>query len=112
MGATTEFRLTVKGIDLSAAGRRYGAHLHSGPCVPGDGTAAGPHYNSADPPIVDDDHEVWLDFTVSAKGIGRSSAAVGFAPVHGTRSVVVHELVTDPATGLAGPRLACFPVVW
>jgi Cu/Zn superoxide dismutase len=106
------FVLKLNGIDRSAAGTTYGAHLHSGPCVPGDGLAAGPHYNSATPPIIDEDHEVWLDFTVTRDGSGRATAVVPFVPVHGSRSVVVHEMATDPHTGAAGARLACFPVVW
>ena len=106
------FVLKVRDIDRSAAGTTYGAHLHSGACVPGDGAAAGPHYNSATPPVIDDDHEVWLDFTVTRGGTGRATAVVPFVPVHGARSVVVHEKATDHGTGAAGGRLACIPVVW
>jgi Cu/Zn superoxide dismutase len=106
------FVLTVRGIDRKAAGATYGAHLHSGGCVPGDGAAAGPHYNSANPPVVDDDHEVWLDFTVTRGGTGHATAVVPFVPVHGARSVVIHELATNHETGAAGGRLACIPVVW
>lgn len=106
------FVLKVSGIDRDAAGTTYGAHLHSGPCVPGDGAAAGPHYNSATPPVIDDRHEVWLDFTVARDGSGRATAVVPFVPLHGSRSVVVHEMATDHHTGAAGARLACFPVVW
>jgi Cu/Zn superoxide dismutase len=108
----SSFVLKLSGIDRSAKGTTYGAHLHSGPCVPGDGAAAGPHYNSATPPVVDDRHEVWLDFTVTRTGEGRATAVVPFVPVHGARSVVIHALETDPDTGAAGDRLACFPVVW
>ena len=106
------FALTVTGIARSAAGTTFGAHLHSGPCVPGDGVAAGPHYNSVAPPVLDADHEVWLDFRVTSGGRGRAATVVPFVPVHGARSVVVHELPTDHDTGAAGARLACFPVVW
>lgn len=106
------FVLTVSGLQRSAAGTTYGAHLHSGACVPGDGAAAGPHYNSATPPVIDDDHEVWLDFTATRGGTGRATAVVPFVPVHGARSVVIHEKATDHGTGAAGARLACMPVVW
>jgi Cu/Zn superoxide dismutase len=106
------FVLKVRGIDREAAGTTYGAHLHSGACVPGDGAAAGPHYNSATPPVIDDEHEVWLDFTVTAGGTGRATAVVPFVPVHGARSVVIHEVATNHETGAAGARLACMPVVW
>jgi Cu-Zn family superoxide dismutase len=109
LGTTSSsFVLSVAGIARSARGTTYGAHLHSGPCVPGDGAAAGPHYNSAAPPVVDEDHEVWL----SRRGTGRAVAHVPFVPVHGARSVVVHEMATDHGTGGAGARLACLPVVW
>jgi Cu/Zn superoxide dismutase len=108
----SSFVLRIAGIDRAARGTTYGAHLHSGPCVPGDGAAAGPHYNSATPPVIDDRHEVWLDFTVTRKGEGHARAVVPFVPVHGARSIVIHAMETDPVTGAAGDRLACFPVVW
>ena len=44
-GSTT-FVLIVTDVDPAAAGQTYGAHLHVGPCVAGEGAAAGPHYNS------------------------------------------------------------------
>jgi hypothetical protein len=113
LGSTrSAYVLTVKGIGRSAAGTTYGAHLHTGPCVPGDGVAAGPHYNSATPPVIDDEHEVWLDFSVKRDGTGRASTVVPFVPVHAARSVVIHEMATDHDTGIAGARLACIPVVW
>jgi len=111
-GGNSTFVLKVAGIDRSAAGTHYGAHLHSGPCTPGDGAAAGPHYNSASPPVIDEEHEVWLDFEVTGRGSARAVAEVPFEPVHGARSVVIHAEETDPASGLAGARLACMPVVW
>lgn len=106
------FALRVSGIQRSAGGTTFGAHLHSGSCVPGDGAAAGPHYNSATPPVVDDDHEVWLAFTATRGGEGRATAVVPFVPAHGARSVVIHEMATNHGTGAAGGRLACMPVVW
>ena len=111
-GGHSTFVLKVAGIDRLAAGTHYGAHLHSGPCTPGDGAAAGPHYNSASPPVIDEEHEVWLDFEVTGRGSARAVAEVPFEPVHGARSVVIHAEETDPASGLAGARLACMPVVW
>lgn len=110
-GAT--FALTVKGADVASAGARFGAHLHTGPCVAGDPAAAGPHFNASAsvPPVVSDRTEVWLDFTLTAEGTGRAVASVPFTPAPGTRAVVIHALPTDPA-GAAGPRLACLPVEW
>lgn len=94
----------------------YGAHLHVGPCVAGDGAAAGPHSNQSVvdgvvPQVVDATTEVWLDFTVRPNGSARSVAVVPFVPTSGTRSIVIHAMPTDPA-GAAGARLACLPVVW
>jgi Cu/Zn superoxide dismutase len=109
-------RLQVSGIDRAVAGRTFGAHLHVGPCVEGNGAAAGPHYNTDVlaghvPPRVDATTEVWLDFTATEGGTGHSFAAVPFVPVPGNRSVVIHENPTDDH-GAAGPRLACLPVSW
>ncbi|GAA4113785.1 hypothetical protein GCM10022415_09300 [Knoellia locipacati] len=108
--------LTVKGIDPSVSGQTFGAHLHDGPCIAGDGAAAGPHYNShvhGQTPVagVSDRTEVWLDFTV-ADGAGTGTASVPFVPQPGNRSVVIHALPTNPQTGGAGPRLACLTVSW
>ncbi|HEY3003048.1 MAG TPA: hypothetical protein VGJ44_11940 [Kribbellaceae bacterium] len=112
----TTIVLTVQGIDRSAAGRPFGAHLHVGPCVAGDGAAAGPHYNSdvvagAVTPRVDATTEVWLDFTVTPAGTAHAVARVPFVPLPGDRAIVVHRDPTDEH-GLAGPRLACLPVSW
>ena len=111
-GATTVV-LGLKGIDRSVAGRTFGAHLHTGPCVAGSGSAAGPHYNHSGtvPATVNDQTEVWLDFTVTGGGTGRAVSHVAWVPEPGQRSVVVHERATSP-DGTAGARLACLPVVW
>ncbi|HET6969012.1 MAG TPA: superoxide dismutase family protein [Ornithinibacter sp.] len=110
--------LRVAGVGASADGATFGAHLHVGPCVAGNGPAAGGHYNTdveADilPPDneISEDTEMWLDITVD-DGAATATASVPFVPVPGTRSVVVHALETDHHTGVAGARLACLPVVW
>jgi Cu/Zn superoxide dismutase len=108
--------LQVAGIERTAAEQSFGAHLHVGPCVAGNGAAAGPHYN-ADvvagrvPPRVNATTEVWLDFTVTRGGTGSAMTYVPFAPLPGNRSVVIHQEPTNPQ-GAAGPRLACLPVSW
>jgi Cu/Zn superoxide dismutase len=112
----TAVRLQVHGIDRSAAGRTFGAHLHVGPCVQGNGAAAGPHYNTDTlagrvPPRVNATTEVWLDFTTTAGGTGHASAEVPFVPQPGNRAIVIHQDPTAP-DGAAGPRLACLPVSW
>jgi Cu/Zn superoxide dismutase len=109
-------RLHVYGIDRSVAGRTFGAHLHFGPCVAGNGAAAGPHYNTDTlagvvPPRIDATTEVWLDFTATEGGTGHAVAEVPFVPQPGNRSIVIHQEPTDP-NGAAGPRLACLPLSW
>jgi Cu/Zn superoxide dismutase len=108
--------LQVRGIDRSVAGRSFGAHLHVGLCVAGDGAAAGPHYNTDTiagkvPPRVNRSTEIWLDFTVSPTGAGNALTAVPFTPQSGNRSIVIHEKPTDHH-GAAGSRLACLPLSW
>ena len=115
-GSTT-IKFKVQGIDHRAAGMELGAHIHVGPCLGGDGAAAGPHYNSTgNPPLViNDQTEVWLDVTVGANGTARAETTVPFViPTGGAASLVIHadETSTGPAppAGSAGPRWACLPV--
>jgi Cu-Zn family superoxide dismutase len=108
--------LRVSGIGAAADGSVFGAHLHLGPCVAGNGAAALGHYNTdvlagITPARVDERREVWLDLRVE-DGAAASTAAVPFVPLPGARSVVVHAKATDHHTGGAGDRLACLPVVW
>jgi superoxide dismutase, Cu-Zn family len=113
---TSTVTLRVRDIDPAVAGHTFGAHLHAGPCVAGDGAAAGPHYN-ADvvagrvPATVSAQTEVWLDFTVSRTGSGSARAVVPFVPRPGNRSIVIHQDPTDHH-GVAGPRVACVPLSW
>lgn len=114
-GSST-FVLAVSGVGSAGVGHTYGAHLHTGPCVAGDGAAAGPHYNQSTldgtvPPVVNNRTEVWLDVTIGADGTGVAVATVPFIPVPGNRAVVVHAAGTDDH-GTAGARLACLPVSW
>lgn len=109
--------LEVSGLDPAAAGHSYGAHVHTGPCVAGDGAAAGPHYNhdqatGREPARISAGTEVWLDITVDGNGRGHASTLVPFGvPTagDGIGSIVVHEHPTDHA-GMAGGRLACLPL--
>ena len=110
-GTTVVLRL--RGLDREDAGTSYGAHVHVGHCVAGDGDAAGPHYNATgQPPVtVSDRTEVWLDFTVGRGGTALAIARVPFTiPEGAAHSVVVHERTTNPTTGGAGARIACLPV--
>jgi Cu/Zn superoxide dismutase len=118
---STYFRLRVTGIHKSAIGDKpYGVHLHEAKCEPGDGAAAGRHYNispwNEEKGIwseISGDTEVWLDIDVNSYGNARSSAAVSFIPDPGERSIVLHQLPTTPVgetgVGSAGARLACLP---
>ena len=95
-------------IDRSAAGRRYGAHVHVGPCLPLQPAAALGHYNVGGPPSPAT--EVWLDFTVTRSGRALAVTRVPFRiPAGAARSVVVHAEPTAPS-GAAGGRQACLPV--
>lgn len=112
-GQGAMFHLRIQGIDPAVVGESYGAHLHVGPCVEGNGALAGPHYNASttSPPVVNDQTEVWLDFTVVGDGTGAGDTTVPFVPVPGDRAVVVHAEETAP-NGTAGARLVCLPVSW
>ena len=114
-GATT-FVLFLSGVGSAGVGRTYGAHLHTGPCVAGDGAAAGPHYNQSTidgvvPPVVSAQTEAWLDVTIRPGGSAVAVARVPFIPKPGNRSIVLHAQPTDDH-GTAGARLACLPVSW
>lgn len=110
-GGTT-FLLYVWGIDTSAVGKVYGAHVHVGPCVEGSPAAAGPHYNTGG--IPDEETEVWLDFRVLPGGYGFAQARVDFVIDSGkAQSVVIHFEPTQDGgatPGAAGARQACLPV--
>lgn len=109
-GRGTIVVLGLWGLDRSAAGTRYGAHVHVGACVPGDGAAAGPHYNTTGGATVDPSTEVWLDFEVRRSGSAVAVAQVPFViPAGGARSIVIHAMPTMP-NGTAGARLACLPL--
>lgn len=110
---TTSVVFVVTGLDPAAAGRTLGAHVHVGPCVAGNGAAAGPHYNTGAGRPPSPENEVWLDFTIQPGGVAYASTVVPFEIAPGTaRSVVIHALPTEEGTGLAGARLACLPVAF
>lgn len=105
---TTRFVFVVTGLDPDSAGMKFGAHVHTGSCVAGDGAAAGPHYNSGGP--ADPEHEVWLDFRVRPGGVGISRTTVPFEiPDGAAHTIVIHAMATQPG-GAAGARQACLPV--
>lgn len=108
----TTFVLLVSGLDPASAGTTYGAHIHDGPCVPGNGAAAGPHYNIGGTPTPET--EVWLDFEVLPGGLAFAVTTVPFTIEPGdAQSMVVHAEPTQaggPNPGAAGGRIACLPV--
>ena len=112
-GGETTYVLIVQGLDPASVGTTYGAHVHVGPCVAGNGAAAGPHYNS-DGGVPTPENEVWLDFTVRAGGFGIARTTVPFTIEPGdAQSVVIHLQPTQhggSTPGAAGGRQACLPV--
>lgn len=111
-GDSTYFVFLLSGLDPDAAGQRYGAHVHVGPCVAGNGAAAGPHYNTGGTPTPET--EVWLDFAVLPGGFAYAITQVPFTIEPGTaQSVLVHAEPTQAGgstPGAAGGRIACLPV--
>jgi hypothetical protein len=125
----TNFKLDVTGIERSAAGQVFGAHLHTDACddasTPPAYQPAGPHYNHEVVALgvpraeaeVSPKTEVWFDFVPNAFGQATDDSTVPFLPVDpdGAMSIVVHLLPTntDPTQGTvggAGGRQACFPL--
>jgi Cu/Zn superoxide dismutase len=115
MEGSSYLRLHISGIKESASGKEYPAHLHEGPCVAGDGAAAGGHYNTQkeaqlpSPWLVSDQTEVHLDFEVNPDGYARTTVNVPFVPKPGVRSIVIHTDET-PLAGSSPARLACLPL--
>jgi hypothetical protein len=129
VGGSTFFRVQVRGVDDSAVGKVYGAHLHQGPCGLAKDQAGvlqptvGAHYNTSakDPvtglyTVISNRTEVWLDFEVDPFGNARSTARVPFVPTAGERSITLHASPTlhhataTAAAGTAGAKLACLPL--
>ncbi len=109
-GVGTVVVLGLWGLDRSSAGTMYGAHVHVGACIAGDGAAAGKHYNATGGAVIDETTEVWLDFTVRRGGTAIAVSRVPFViPQGGARSIVIHAMATLP-NGTAGARLACLPL--
>jgi len=119
MGINNEstFRVTIRGLREDAIHKKYGAHLHTGPCgldAVGNATVGG-HYNATPagvPPVVNDKTEVWLNFHVNSEH-ARATAIVPFVPNGGERSITFHEKTTvhhGPGVGTAGLKLACLPL--
>ena len=110
-GGESTHVLFVRGLDPNAAGTTFGAHVHIGPCVAGNGAAALGHYKADDGPATSE-NEGWLDFTVLPGGYGIARTTVPFTIDSGdAQSVVIHALPTAPG-GAAGARQACLPVAF
>jgi Cu/Zn superoxide dismutase len=112
--SSTYVVLLLSGLDPAAEGTTYGAHVHVGPCVPGNGAAAGPHYNAGGTPTLET--EVWLDFEVLPWGYAYALASVPFQIQEGAaQSIVIHAEPTQDGgstPGAAGARLACLPLAF
>lgn len=111
-GDSTRVILVVSGLADGYEGQTFGAHVHTGSCVAGNGAAAGPHYNAGGTPSPDT--EVWLDFTVYSGGFGYADTTVPFViPAGAAHAVVIHAEPTQfdgGSPGAAGARIACLPV--
>jgi len=102
---STHVALHVRGLP---AGREFGSHVHALPC---DVNAAGGHYRNDPAGPATSTNEIWLDFTASDAGNGNSQAVAAFLiRPNGAHAVAIHDHGTDPATGAAGPKLACVNV--
>jgi Cu/Zn superoxide dismutase len=115
LDGSTHVSLKLQGLDHLKVGQTYGAHIHTGPCVAGNGAAAGPHYRHVVAGPATPANEVWLDFTVRQGGVARSETVVPFRIRSGAaHSVVIHALPTSTAppaeAGNAGARIACIPI--
>jgi Cu/Zn superoxide dismutase len=113
-GTSTTVIMVLSGLDPSAEGQTFGAHVHTGPCVDGNGAAAGPHFNIGATPSPTS--EVWLDFTVLPGGWAVSQTTVPFTiPAGAAQAVVIHAQPTQAGgatPGVAGGRMACLPVAF
>ncbi len=93
------------------------------------GFLAGPHYNhqvvtegkvfpTTEVPTgpnvaeISPDTEVWFNLVPDEEGIASDETTVPFVPrdPDGVMAVVIHVMPTDPKTGKAGDRQACFPL--
>jgi hypothetical protein len=108
----TTFRLHVRGIDPSAAGETFAAHLHVGPC----GTNTGGHYKNDPLGPADRENEVWFDLVPDEEGVARDNSSVSFVPIDGDlafvpgeMSIVIHELPNGTSVN-PNPKQACFPL--
>jgi superoxide dismutase, Cu-Zn family len=120
---STQFSIKITGIGISASGKLLGSHLHTGPCFEGKGDVALGHYNSQMAPagtltnyaeaVKSPSTEVWFDLVPSKEdGAASFKTTVPFVPkdLDGAMSIVVHVEPTQPITGFASLRQACFPM--
>ncbi|MGJ5897273.1 superoxide dismutase [Streptomyces sp. V2] len=104
-GGATVVTLRVSGLP---SGRAFGAHVHQKACG-ADPAASGGHYQhvpGTGPEYVNEDNEVWLDFTTGKEGSGVGVATHTWTFRQGeAASVVIHD---EPGT--KGARVGCFTV--
>jgi Cu/Zn superoxide dismutase len=123
----TNFKVNFTDVASTAAGKVFGAHLHTNACNDASG---GPHYNHEvhgvvpgkkfpHPSVPVEDWaevssrtEVWFQLVPNAHGDATAEATVSFLPVDpdGAMSIVVHIDPNNKKTGVAGSRQACFTV--
>ena len=114
---TTTFSLEIRQIDPSFADRTFGSHLHTASCLTGNPLAAGGHYKNPelDSLLPLEEREVWFAVVPNKDGVAADRTVVPYVPEDpdgdGIMSIVIHTNPTDPATGGAGPREVCLPLV-
>jgi hypothetical protein len=118
----TAFSLRVKGIDLTAEGSEYGAHLHTGRCVYNAQSLTGPHFRLPPDTLPTAATEVWFDLAPNEEGVAFDQTWTSLVPqdqeyllgavtvpVDGIMSIVIHAN-PNPQNGAAGNKEACLPL--
>lgn len=110
----SSYWIRVKGIGPVAPGDEFHSHLHTGPCIEGDGLAAGPHYNSeiaagipkelAD---VSAQTEVWFELAPNEDGVAVYQTSVSFVPKDFNEDQVMSIVIHSLSSSL---REACLPL--
>jgi hypothetical protein len=114
-GGKTTFSLEVEEID-GYAGREFGSHLHTGPCLPELPGAASGHYTNLDldSTLPLEEREIWFTVVPDEDGVAVDETVVPYTPKdpdgNGIMSIVIHRDPTNPDNGGAGPREVCLPL--
>ena len=117
--STTTITIRVTGIDPTAEGQEFGAHLHVGDC-----DKTGGHYQhvfGTGDAFVNDQNEAWISIVPDVDGMALGTTTVEWVPdddkytdafALGKMSIVIHKGPLRPTEDLPGPgpKQACFPL--